>query len=62
MCIWMKAGTEETALKDGHIEFLVLATANRNLDLTKTSSCISVKTSVFTAVKVTVFTSTCLDV
>jgi len=31
----MKAGTEETALKGGHIELLILATANRNLDLTK---------------------------
>jgi len=34
-CIWMKAVTDETALKGGHIEFLILATANRNLDLTK---------------------------
>jgi hypothetical protein len=31
----MKAGTEETTLKDGRIEFFILATANRNLDLTK---------------------------
>jgi len=31
----MKAGTEESALKDGHFEFLILDTANRNLDLTK---------------------------
>jgi hypothetical protein len=31
----MKSGAEETALKDGRIEFLILATANRNLDLTK---------------------------
>ena len=38
-------------LKNCHIEFLILATAN-----------IYVKTSVFTAVNVTDFTSTCLDV
>lgn len=31
----MKVGTDETTLKGGNIEFLVLATANRNLDLTK---------------------------
>jgi len=31
----MKSGTEETALQDSHIEFFILATANRNLDLTK---------------------------
>ena len=31
----MKAGTEETALKGGHIEFLILATSNRNLDITE---------------------------
>jgi hypothetical protein len=24
ICIWMKAGTEETALKNGHIELLIL--------------------------------------
>ena len=35
MCIWMKAGTEQTALENGHIELLILDTANRNLDLTK---------------------------